>query len=336
MSNAFRRTSTAFLWVGVIAPLAIITASALVVTAWLPQIPEPSATHWSGAGPDGFGPRWTHLAVLVGVGGGMVLLFAALAWFGSASARRRGAAWSDSWPPATRFLGGVNLGLAGMMSVVGLASVGVQRGIADAGAAPDIGPWVLVGFGVLVALTVVGWFLQPKGPHATAPPDAAPLPLADSERAVWVGNATVSLGGRVVLGIVVLSVLAMTVLTLAQGERAWWVAGVVAVIVAGLVSCSLTFRVRITDDGIVVRSITGWPNVEIPAADITAVRVIDVNPFGEFGGWGLRQGLDGRYGVVLRGGEALEVSRIDGRRFVVTIDDAATAASVLAAAAARR
>jgi hypothetical protein len=34
---------------------------------------------------------------------------------------------------------------------------------------------------------------------------------------------------------------------------------------------------------------------------------------------------------VLRAGDALEVTRSDGRVFVVTVDDAATAASVLAA-----
>ncbi len=66
-------------------------------------------------------------------------------------------------------------------------------------------------------------------------------------------------------------------------------------------------------------------------ADIASVRAIDVDPFAEFGGWGLRYGLDGRYGVVLRRGEALEVTRVGGRRFVVTVDDAQTAAAALAA-----
>jgi len=77
----------------------------------------------------------------------------------------------------------------------------------------------------------------------------------------------------------------------------------------------------------------GWPRIEIPAAEIASVRAVRVDPFAEFGGWGYRFGVDGRRGVVLRAGDALEVARTNGRVFVVTVDDAATAASVLALAA---
>lgn len=56
-----------------------------------------------------------------------------------------------------------------------------------------------------------------------------------------------------------------------------------------------------------------------------------VNPMGDFGGWGLRLSVDGRVGVVLRTGEALQITRRKGRPFVVTVDDAETAAAVLSA-----
>lgn len=340
MNDAIRRARTAFLWVGILVPLAIIAASAIVVALWLPEIPEPSAVHWSGSGPDGFGPGWTHLVLLIGVGGGMVLLFGALAWFGRTSSRRARTDASNTmppgqWPPTTRFLGGVNLGIAGMLSFVALVTVGVQRGLPDAADAPEIGPWVFLGFVLLAALTALGWFLQPKVAPPAARPDAAPLPLAQSERAVWVGTATMARGGMIVLGLSLLSIVVTTVLMLVRGADSWWVTGIVTLILIGVVAGSLVFRVRITDGGIVVRSIAGWPRIEIPVGEITAVRATEVSPFGEFGGWGLRYALDGRYGVVLRGGEAVEVSRTDGRRFVVTIDDAGTAAAVLAAASAR-
>jgi hypothetical protein len=55
-----------------------------------------------------------------------------------------------------------------------------------------------------------------------------------------------------------------------------------------------------------------------------------VNPLAEFGGWGWRWGADGRVGVVLRAGEGIQVTRTNGKRFVVTVDDAQTGASVLA------
>ena len=57
--------------------------------------------------------------------------------------------------------------------------------------------------------------------------------------------------------------------------------------------------------------------------------VVQVNPLREFGGWGIRTGVGGRIGVVMRGGEALEVVRTGGRRVVVTVDDAATGAALL-------
>ncbi len=44
-------------------------------------------------------------------------------------------------------------------------------------------------------------------------------------------------------------------------------------------------------------------------------------------------GIDGRFGIVLRTGEGIEATREDDRVMVVTIDDAATAAAVLSAAA---
>ena len=74
----------------------------------------------------------------------------------------------------------------------------------------------------------------------------------------------------------------------------------------------------------------------LPAESIQSVRVVQVSPVPEFGGWGYRISLDGRVGLVLRTGEAIEVTHSGGKRFVVTVDDAATGASVLSGAAAAR
>lgn len=344
MTAAIRRARTAFLWVGVIVPLAVVTVSALVVAIWLPDIPEPAATHWSGDGPDGYGPGWTHLVVLLGVGGGMIIAFALLAWFAHRlpeKGRAAVAAERPQWSITARFLGAVNLGMAGLMSVVALVAVGSQRGLADAADAPDIGYAVLWGFLLLVVLTIVGWFLQPRTPlpDAAASADAvAPLAASTSERVVWIGTATIARTGMSILGGSVLLVCAIAALMLANGagtEAGWSVAIVLvtcAVLIAAIVT-TFAFRVRIGPTGLLVRSLAGWPKIEIPAADVASVRSIQVSPFAEFGGWGVRYALDGRYGVVLRAGEAVEVTRVDGRRFVVTVDDADTAAAVLATAA---
>ena len=340
MTADVRRARLAFLWVGVIVPLAMIAVSAVVVAIWLPELPEPAAIHWSSNGVDGLAPGWTHLAVLCGVGGGMIIAFSLLVWFAHRPHRAGGAdAARAQWSVTARFLGAVNLGLAGLMSVVALAAVGPQRGLTDAMDAPNVGgPAAIGGFGLLIVLTAVGWFLQPRidARAADDAASAAPLPTSASERVMWIGSATISRGGKSVLGGLVLLVCALAVVVIAPGQAGVWPAAILvatAVFMAVAFIVTLVFRVRIGPSGILVRSLVGWPTIDIPAGEVAAVRAVTVNPFAEFGGWGLRYGLDGRYGVVLRAGEALEVTRTDGRRFVVTIDDAETAASVLATAA---
>ncbi|MCI1020308.1 DUF1648 domain-containing protein [Microbacterium sp. C5A9] len=273
----------------------------------------------------------------MGLGGGIVLLFALIALF-SHRLPQRGEAASipqPHWSTTARLLGAVSLGTAGMMAVLAVATTAAQRGLADAADAADITPWMPVLLVVMIGLAVAGWFLQPAVPVSASSPTApaAPLPLADHERAVWMKSVTVARGGQIVLGIAVFIVVALSVLLLAQGIAGGWITAAVALVLIVLVASSLTFRVRASAAGLRVRSTAGWPRLEIPAAEIASARAIQVNPFAEFGGWGYRIGADGRRGFVLRAGEALEVARADGRVFVVTVDDATTAASVLAAAA---
>jgi len=328
MTDPVRRSRTAFLWIGVIVPLAVLTVSTLVLLAWLPELPDPAATHWSGGGgPDGFGPAWTYPAILAGVGGGLVVLL----WLMVLVSHRRASPTLPAWSATGRLLGAMSLGIAGMLSSMILVSVGVQRGLADAADAPDITGWVLLGFVLLAALTVLGWFLQPPVPP-TAPQSEAvePLPLAPGERAMWARTATMGAAGQVVLALALVALVAQTAVLLAQSADSWWITGLVTVLLAAFVAAGLAVRVRVDPAGLVVRSLLGWPRTTIPAAAVKAVRVVRIDPFGQFGGWGWRMGLDGRRGFVLRAGEGLEVARTDGRVFVVTVDDAATAAALLA------
>lgn len=339
MSPDIRRARTAFLWVGVIVPLALIVLAAIVVLSWLPDLPDPAAVHWGPDGVDGFGPRWTPLVLLLGLGGGTVLLFALIAFLAhrGSSRNRAGSPMQPRWSATARLLGAASLGVAGVLSLVAVVTTSVQRGLQDAADAPDIAAWIPAFLVVLLGLGILGWFLQPAVAFVTEGSGApvAPLALADHERAVWMRSVTVATGGQVVLGISAFIVIAMSVLLLAQGIAAGWIVAAVALMLVALIATGLAFRVRASATGLRVRSVAGWPRLEIPAADIAAVRAVHVNPFAEFGGWGYRIGTDGRRGFVLREGDALEVTRTDGRVFVVTVDDAATAASVLAAAARR-
>ncbi|MFJ2550625.1 DUF1648 domain-containing protein [Microbacterium sp. NPDC087591] len=337
MNADIRRARRAFWWVGVIIPSAMIALSAVVVLAWLPEIPDPSAIHWGTDGVNGYGPRWIHLVILIGIGGGMIALFSFIALLAHRMPRGGGEPAPDGpqWSATARFLGAANLATAGLMSLTALVSVGVQRGLADAADAADIGPWVFIGFALMLGLGVLGWFLQPPFAPSAGPSDApaTPMPLADHERAVWIKSVTIARSGQIVLGVGVFISIAMAVLLLAQGVAAWWITAAVALFLVGAVATSLSFRVRASAAGLQVRSTVGWPKIEIPAGEIANVRAIRIDPFAEFGGWGYRIGTDGRRGVVLREGPGLEVTRTDGRRFVVTVDDAETGAAVLATAA---
>ncbi|WP_194764818.1 DUF1648 domain-containing protein [Microbacterium sp. UFMG61] len=339
MTPEIRRARTAFWWVGVILPLVLIALSSIVVIAWLPDVPDPAAIHWGPDGADGFGPPWMPLALLIGIGGGTVLLFAFIALFSHRLPQRGAAAPvpQPQWSSTARLLGAASLGEAGLMSILAIVSTAAQRGLDDAADAADITPWVPVFLVVLAGLGVAGWFLQPSAPVS---PDSSgepttPLPLADHERAVWMKTVTIARIGQVVLGSAVFIVVAMSVLLLAQGIAAGWIIAAVALVLVALVITGLSFRVRASAAGLRVRSVAGWPRLEIAADEIAGARAVQVDPFAEFGGWGYRFGVDGRRGIVLRKGDAVEVTRTNGRVFVVTVDDAATAASVLAAATQR-
>lgn len=336
MNAEIHRARRAFWWVGVIVPFAMIILSALVIIAWMPEIPDPSAIHWGTDGVDGYGPPWTNLAILLGVGGGMVTLFSVIALFAHRMPSADGASGSErpQWSATARFLGATNLGTAALLSIVALAAVGSQRGLADAADTPDIGFWVFVGLVAMVGLGVAGWALQPAVALASdgSTESAAPLPLSGQERAVWIKTVSIARSGQIVLGIGVFVSVAIAVLLLAQGVTAGWITAAVAAFLVAAVATTLAFRVRASAAGLQVRSAVGWPRIEIAPSEIASVRAVRVDPFAEFGGWGYRIATDGRRGVVLRGGPAIEVTRADGRRFVVTVDDAETGAAVLAAA----
>jgi hypothetical protein len=73
----------------------------------------------------------------------------------------------------------------------------------------------------------------------------------------------------------------------------------------------------------------GWPAIRVPLGDIDGIEVEDVEPLA-YGGWGYRV-VPGVRAVVIRRGVGLRVRRSGRSDLLVTVDDAATAAGVLAA-----
>ena len=133
--------------------------------------------------------------------------------------------------------------------------------------------------------------------------------------------------------ILVLAVAAIA--TAVTGGEVWWILAIVAVLFIVLLATMGIFRVRVSDAGLQVSSPLGIPRFVVPLDEVETVSVVEVQPLAQFGGYGVRLGLDGRFGVVLHGGEGIQVVRRSGKTFVVAVDDAEMGAALLQALALR-
>ena len=325
-----RRARRAYLMVATWIPVAVTTIAVLLMLAWLPEMPETIAIHWGEGGqPDGFGPAWSSPLLAAVLGYGLAALFA-----GPAVAAAR----AGEWGPTMRFLGALSCGISVFLMTLVTATVAAQRGLADAADAPAIFlPFALAAGGGLVA-GVIAWFLQPRvaASGGTVATPVETLRLGPGEQAVWLRTVTMARPAIVAVVGVALLMAALAVFMGLTGSGLWGLFAGLAVLFAVLAATTCVFRVRADAAGLHVRSIAGVPRFAVPLDDVVAVSVVTVQPMAQFGGWGIRAGIDGRFGLVLRAGDAIQVERRSGRTFVVTVDDAATGAAVLSALAARR
>ncbi|MDR2281428.1 MAG: hypothetical protein LBE07_11315 [Gordonia sp. (in: high G+C Gram-positive bacteria)] len=201
------------------------------------------------------------------------------------------------------------------------------------GAAPS--PMILVAVaaacGSITAAIV--WMIQPNDlTPAETPHHVEPITIGVGGRVAWLRTQTSSRGLLALTWLIAGLTIGTAVVGWACGlpMTAVWASAVASLIVVAALTSSLSFHVRIDGSGLTIRSIAGFPRWHVAAADIIDVRLISVRAIGQFGGYGVRL-ANGRTGVILRSGEALEVHRRTGRPIVLTVDDAATAAAVLTA-----
>lgn len=324
-SDEFRTARRRFLLVAALAPVIVTVVGVALMLAWLPEVPSTIATHWSGGGtPDAFAPAWTAPLGAALLGLGLTALFVGFMFAGTRDGR---------WGPMMRLLGAFSLGTTVLLVVLLTWSLGMQRGLDDPASAPGIGVPLLVSAGLAVLSGLAAWFLQPDttiaGPHASE--TVAPLELQPDERAVWVRTTTMSRTAMIAIGASIAALAIGTIVFAAVGSPAWWIMLATTLLLLVLAAATFVFRVRIDERGLEVRSSIGAPWFRVPLDQVRTVSVTDVNPTAEFGGWGVRLAPDGSFGIVLQSGEALRVVRENGRRFVVTVRDAATAAALLEA-----
>lgn len=323
LSAEVRRARRSLIVVGLVIP-AVLTAVALgLIAVWVPELPDPAATHWGAAGVDGYGPPGTYLWLAAVTGLGLPLLLVTVTL---TMARRQ-------WGVTARFLGALALGLSGFSAVTTVGSTWLQRGLSDAADAANVLPVLVGAFCALLLLSAAGWVLQPDV-EATAPVTLRSPRLASisaGERLVWMGTASMARAGVVIIGFTCIVLVGVTAVMLLQAPGSVWIPLVVLAAVGVALAATASFRVRAGVDGLVVRSQLGFPRLHVPLDEIASVRAIQCHPFAEFGGIGWRVGLDGRTGIVLRTGAAIEVGRRGKGAVVVTVDDAQTAAATLQA-----
>lgn len=302
-------------------PALIVAVTTAVALSWSGDLPDPVATHIGPTGePDNFGPLLPHVLAP----GGIVMAFGLFMWSvayfaGRAAFVRRIAAMAAVW-------------FAGMLMGTVLGSLALQRGLADATDTPSTDGVVAIAFAAASVLGVAAAYLipgdAPQPTRAPVPPGAPTLDLDPDEQVTWVRDA----GQRAFLIISAVAVAGTT--AMAAAFDTWGVA-LIGVAVAALMAAVMRWTVVVDRRGLTVRSLLRRPRVVVPLDEVLQASVSNVRPLVEFGGWGLRVGRRGRVGVVVRAGEALEVERTGGRVFVVTVDDAATAAALLNSLAAR-
>lgn len=282
-------------------------ASLIVYFIALPNLPAQVAIHWDGSGtPDGSARVWM---ILVAVGITIVIgLLLGLQF-------RIGDEPSMEAFAVLGMLGG--LGFA-----VTLLMASANRGVVDWQDAAPLSIWSIVAVFViplagLLAGIVLGrnWYPIKDLPRNPTGDDIDVTQIQSGERVSWVGRARVRWVSLAMFGVGLGLLFAFPDIPL-------WI--LLPVVGLGLVFTQV--EANVTNDGLKVR-LGGIPMRKIPIESVSSARAINLEPM-EWGGWGWRV-APGRTAIVLRRGEALEVTFNDGRRFAITVDTPQEGAALL-------
>ncbi|MBL1100022.1 DUF1648 domain-containing protein [Streptomyces coffeae] len=301
----------------VASPFLLAWAGVLGIFAALAdRLPDRLATHFGSSGhADGFTGPGAFLSVVTAL---FLVPGAVVGWLAFRSRTALG---------ARRALVAVGYGTPAQLGCVfGL----LLLANADAGAAGsepgELPLWQLaVSFAVGAAVGWVGWLLaglDPASPSGDTDPGRGPrLPLAEGELASW----TRTVGSPVLIGVGGATAVLGGALALAAGPPAGLPPAAIGAVTALLSGC----RVTVDRRGLTVTArFVARPRLRVPLERIERATSREFRAM-ELGGWGYRSAA-GRSGLVLRSGEALCLRlAATGKEFVVTVDDAATAAALL-------
>jgi hypothetical protein len=291
-----------------------VTALAATALAAIPylifwdRLPDPMASHWGpGSQPDGSMPRLAGFLTTAGlillVGGGLSSILAR-------HSKGRRLPSPESLALAS-FVAGLGVGISWVTVFLNLDSDSWQE------AAP-MSLWTVI---ALVVASLGCGFLGYRLGRRLFPIPAAPSPrapvtvLQPRENAAWVGSAT----SRGQLLAIFPGIVALTML---RSPFRWL--GILLIALGFLLSRVVT---RVGGNGLTVL-MGGFLRVKRIPVERMANAVADYIEPGKWGGWGYRLIADAS-AVVVRAGDGIIVNLDNGRRFAVTVDDAATGAGLL-------
>ncbi|MFD4369268.1 DUF1648 domain-containing protein [Rhodococcus sp. NPDC058521] len=298
---------------GLLLPALAAVGGTLLTKIWEPRLPAEIATHWTTTSPDGFAPpmssAWAFAIVILLIGGGCCS-FASLA--------------------------GGQLLIRRIMLLIGLTVVGLTVTVQvtlltvqldeTSGADTEL-PTSAMGLGMLIgtALGLVGAAAlrdyRVRVPATKRPdPDLPRRPTSELPVTDDVGF------GAVGSGVLILLVVAPA-LWLSTVVGTWWILAVFVPILL-LILAVLRFRVIVDGSGIRVVNM-GMTSIAYGIDEVEGVRVDEIKPFDDFGGWGLKTKGPRNYGVVTRSGPALILTTACGDRLTVTSPKAEEMAGVL-------
>lgn len=279
------------------------------------RLPDPVASHWGlGGNADGFSSLGATLAVTAGISVVIVLAFGSVAVLSRLPDMVR------------RCLAGVAAFVAVFVSVIVWDGLRGQIGLADSALAPAPGPGIAVGVvvGLLAGLGVAALATQTSISRVASgrpPHDAPRLDHVDADTTWESALSNVDTSARILALVIGGSFLVLAAVV------SWWLLPLGVVLAVLLVGAGRV-RVRVDRDGLRATAL-GVTILHTPVEEIAVADVAEVDPFWEFGGWGLRIDTAGRVGLVTRKGPAVRVRRGDGSEVLVTLDDCHRAAATL-------
>jgi len=319
------RTRRLVIVIGVVVPVLITLIGAIIAALWIPELPDPVASHWGTSGPDGFTAVGGVIALPLIITLAFVVITTLVTWKG---APHGGMLWAHKLLVATAVF------IAVLLTVISSGTLAIQRGLDSAENAGDIGGIMIAGFVIAAILAALAWLMLPAAEQIVSHPVAAEPIVGSTTQRVHFSTTT-----RLGPGVVVIAVAALVALGVALTIQAFsnpaelLLPAVIGIFVIALAVSTLSWRVTVDHRGLRVRSALGFPRSTIAPEQIASVAVVEVNPIGEFGGYGWRWAPDGRSGIVLSKGEAIEVTRTNGKKFIVTMHDARRGAEALATVA---